>query len=111
MKNKISENHSLILLRGLPGSGKSTLAETLSENGKHPVLSVDDYFTNETGDYHFEFEKNHLAYAECISRTENFMKEKCEKIFILASTPCRTLRSICPTLLGETLRGDCGSFC
>jgi predicted AAA+ superfamily ATPase len=35
---------ALILLRGLPGAGKSTLAKLLSENGKYPVFSIDDYF-------------------------------------------------------------------
>ncbi len=74
---------SLILLRGLPGSGKTTLAKTLSENGKYPVFSVDDYFTNEkTGDYKFEFEKNHLAYKQCEENTRNSMKQKTGKIFI-----------------------------
>ncbi len=35
---------SIILIRGLPGSGKSSLARLLSENGKYPVFSIDDYF-------------------------------------------------------------------
>lgn len=74
---------SLILLRGLPGSGKSTLAKLLSENRKYPVLSIDDFFTNpKTGEYTFEFEKNHLAYKDCESRTRQFMQNNCEKIFI-----------------------------
>lgn len=50
-------NNSLLLIRGLPGSGKSTLAALLSENGKYPVLSIDSYFTNQKGEYQFEFEK------------------------------------------------------
>ncbi|MFM9005746.1 MAG: AAA family ATPase, partial [Flavobacteriales bacterium] len=37
----------LILLRGLPGSGKTTLAKVLSEEGKYPLFSIDDYFTDE----------------------------------------------------------------
>ncbi len=37
---------NLVLLRGLPGSGKSTLATLLSENGKYPIYSIVDYFTN-----------------------------------------------------------------
>ena len=51
---------SLIILRGLPGSGKSTLAKLLSEDGKYPVFSVDDYFTNENGVYHFKFDEKYL---------------------------------------------------
>ena len=75
--------NSIILLRGLPGSGKSTLADVLSEKGKYPVLSIDQYFTDpQTGEYLFEFEKNHLAYKQCEERTRDFMLNKAEKIFV-----------------------------
>lgn len=75
--------HSLIIVRGLPGAGKSTLAETLSENGKYPVHAIDHYFTDErTGDYSFDFSKNHLAYKNCEQMTSDSMKNGFEKIFI-----------------------------
>ncbi len=74
---------NLILLRGLPGSGKSTLARVLSENGKHPVFSVDDYFTNtQTGKYAFDFKNNHLAYKLCEENTKQSMINNASKIFI-----------------------------
>ena len=74
---------SLILLRGLPGSGKTTLAKELSESGKYPVFSVDDYFTDsQTGEYKFEFEKNHLAYKQCEENTRQCMINDLDKIFI-----------------------------
>lgn len=73
---------SIILLRGLPGSGKSTLAKVLSENGKYPIYSVDDYFTKENGEYIFEFNNNHLAYKQCENNTEESCKKGIEKIFI-----------------------------
>lgn len=74
---------SLILLRGLPGSGKTTLADLLSENGKYPVFSVDSYFTDaESGEYKFEFEKNHLAYKQCEEQTRNALQNGVEKIFV-----------------------------
>src|SRR5437867_460697 len=74
---------SLFLLRGLPGSGKSTLAESLSENGKHPVFSVDSYFTDAaTGEYHFEFDKNHLAYDECMEKTKTALQAGREKVIV-----------------------------
>ncbi len=73
----------LILLRGLPGSGKTTLAKILSENGKYPVYSVDDFFTNKNnGDYQFEFDKNHLAYKQCEENVKKSMQQSSEKIFI-----------------------------
>ena len=75
--------NSLILLRGLPGSGKSTLAKLLSENGKYPIFSVDDYFTNEiTNEYIFDFKNNHLAYKQCEENTKISMESKIEKICV-----------------------------
>lgn len=73
---------SLIILRGLPGSGKTTLANILSEN-KWPVFSIDSYFTDPiTNKYHFQFDKNHLAYKNCEEQTKQAMQNKIEKIFI-----------------------------
>jgi len=74
--------HSIVLLRGLPGSGKSTLAKILSENGRYPVYSVDDFFTDENGLYKFDHIKNHMAYDRCRKNTEQAMIEKKEKIFV-----------------------------
>jgi predicted kinase len=74
--------NSLIVLRGLPGSGKTTLAQVLSES-KWPVFSVDGYFTNkETGEYYFEYNKNHLAYRHCQEQVEAAMQANTEKIFV-----------------------------
>lgn len=74
---------SLFLLRGLPGSGKSSLANELSEDGKYPVFSVDDYFTDIiTKNYNFEFDKNYLAYQQCVENTKKSMQVNCTKIFI-----------------------------
>ena len=72
----------LILLRGLPGSGKSTIAGILVEDN-YPVFSVDDYFTNEkTNKYIFEYDKNHLAYKQCINNVKKAMAGKITKIFV-----------------------------
>lgn len=74
---------SLILLRGLPGSGKTTLAKELSENGKYPVCAIDDFFTDvNSGEYRFEFDKNHLAYKACEEKTRAAMQKGDEKIFV-----------------------------
>jgi predicted kinase len=74
---------SLYLLRGLPGSGKSTLAESLSENGKYPVFSIDSYFTDSvTGAYSFEFDKNHIAYSECVAKTKSALVTGEEKVIV-----------------------------
>ncbi len=71
----------LILLRGLPGSGKSTLARVLAGED-HPVLSVDDYFTDPNGNYHFESDKNHLAYQQCEQKCADEMRKGTTKIFV-----------------------------
>lgn len=73
---------SLILLRGLPGSGKSILANVLSENGRYPVFSIDDFFTDQHGNYQFEFEKNHVAYKQCEDNTHKALQAGAEKIFV-----------------------------
>lgn len=71
----------LILLRGLPGSGKSAFAALLAgKNG--PAFSVDDYFTAADGRYHFEFDKNHLAYKACEDQCRQAMQEGKERIVI-----------------------------
>ena len=75
--------NTLILLRGLPGSGKSTLAKELSEGGKYPIFSVDDFFTDIiTNEYKFEFDKNHLAYKQCEENAKKNMQKGIAKIFI-----------------------------
>jgi predicted kinase len=77
-----SSKQSLILLRGLPGSGKSTLAGTLSLHGRFPVYSVDDYFTNEKGEYKFEFAENHLAYKRCEENVANALNAGIEMVIV-----------------------------
>lgn len=73
----------LILVRGLPGSGKTSLAKVLSEDGKYPVYSVDDYFTDpETGNYTFIYSENHKAYKQCELNCREQMKTGRLKIFI-----------------------------
>lgn len=73
---------NLIIIRGLPGAGKTTLAKILAEE-KYPVFSIDDYFTNpQTGEYQFDFSKNHLAYKACEQAVENAMKNNTSKIFL-----------------------------
>lgn len=67
---------SLLLLRGLPGSGKTTFAQLLSRSSGFSCFSLDSFFTNADGEYHFDYKTNHLAYKECQSRVEEAMKQE-----------------------------------
>lgn len=77
----MNSKKNLILLRGLPGAGKSSLAKLLAEN-RYPVFSTDDYFTDRSGNYHFNFEENHIAYKRCEENTRAAMNKGAEKIFL-----------------------------
>ena len=78
----IKPNVNMILVRGLPGSGKTTLSELLSSNGKFPVFSIDEYFTDEKGNYSFDYEKNYLAYKACEENTEKAILDNTEIILV-----------------------------
>lgn len=68
-------------MRGLPGSGKSTFCEVLSENGKYPVFSIDEYFTKD-GNYQFVFDQNHLAYKACEEKVLKALSANTPKVFV-----------------------------
>ena len=57
------------------------MAEVLA-NASDIVLSIDDYFTNETGEYQFDFANNHLAYKHCQTQCEKAMLKAVPKIFV-----------------------------
>jgi len=76
------KNQNIILVRGLPGSGKSSLAKLLSENGKYPVFSVDQYFTDSNGNYSFDHRQNHIAYDACKKNVLAEIMNGTEKIFV-----------------------------
>lgn len=67
------EDKILLLIRGLPGAGKSTLAKQLVQKAKAQTFSIDSYFTTPSGEYRFDFSKNHLAYKACQEKTKEAM--------------------------------------
>lgn len=76
----------LILLRGLPGSGKSTLASVILSTPVRSeiadVLSADDFFINEQGEYVFDATKLKAAHNDCQVRCAERMRMKVNKIVV-----------------------------
>ena len=75
----------LILLRGLPGSGKSTLAKIilqLRSTDEPEVLSADDFFINENGEYDFDSQKLKEAHNYCQFRCSERMRQQKVKIVV-----------------------------
>ncbi|WP_208732215.1 AAA family ATPase [Leptospira perdikensis] len=65
---------TLLALRGIPGSGKTSLAKAISITNTAPIFSIDSYFEDEVGDYHFDYKKNHLAYKDCETKTKQALE-------------------------------------
>lgn len=75
----------LILLRGLPGSGKTTLAHIILQhpaNLEQEVLSADDFFENEDGDYNFDSTKLREAHNYCQFRCSERMRQQKSRIVV-----------------------------
>lgn len=74
----------LILLRGLPGSGKSTLGDViLMWPGNTPdVLSADNFFTDDKGNYNFDPTKLKEAHNDCQLKCAERMKLEISRIVI-----------------------------
>ena len=75
----------LILLRGLPGSGKTTLAHIILQhpaNLEQEVLSADDFFENEDGDYNFDSTKLREAHNYCQFRCSERMRQEKSRIVV-----------------------------
>jgi len=66
------EQKTLIIIRGISGSGKSTLANDLGKDGV--VLSTDDYFYDDDGNYDFDPKKLGQAHEWNRDRTEEVMQ-------------------------------------
>jgi predicted kinase len=81
----IETQGELILLRGLPGAGKSTLAKIIlqiRETDEPEVLSADDFFVNENGEYEFDSQKIKEAHQYCQFRCSERMRQQKVKIVV-----------------------------
>ena len=85
MDTNIEKQGDLILLRGLPGSGKSTLGNVilqLPNNNPQEVLSADDFFVNNEGEYTFDGTKLKEAHNYCQFRCSERMRQQKSRIVV-----------------------------
>lgn len=75
----------LILLRGIPGSGKSTLGEIIlqsTQQQKPDVLSADNFFIDDKGNYNFDPTKLKEAHNMCQQKCAERMRLEFSKIVV-----------------------------
>jgi uridine kinase len=75
----------LILLRGLPGAGKTTLGEVMlqSNQGNRPdVISADNYFMDDKGNYNFDPTKLKEAHNNCQQICADRMRLEFSKVVV-----------------------------
>ena len=75
----------LILLRGLPGSGKSSLGEIIlycPGSNTPDVLSADNFFMDDKGNYNFDATKLKQAHNDCQQKCAERMKLEISRIVI-----------------------------
>lgn len=75
----------LILLRGVPGSGKTTLGEVILQTTQQPnpdVLSADNFFIDEKGEYNFDPTRLKEAHNSCQQKCAERMRLQFSKIVV-----------------------------
>jgi len=75
----------LILLRGLPGSGKSTLGDIIlqtTQQQKADVLSADNLFIDNKGNYNFDPTKLKEAHNMCQQKCAERMRLEFSRIVV-----------------------------
>jgi predicted kinase len=66
---------TLTILRGLPGAGKSTFAALLSMVPNTVIVEVDQFFTNEDGNYNFDPLKLKEAHVWCLEAVKTHLSD------------------------------------
>ena len=75
----------LILLRGIPGSGKSTLGDVIlhtNQSNIQDVLSADNFFIDDKGNYNFDVTKLKEAHNDCQLKCAERMRMEFSKIVV-----------------------------
>jgi len=85
MDTNTEKQGDLILLRGVPGSGKTTLANVILQqpnNNPQEILSADDFFEDENGEYNFDPTKLKEAHNYCQFRCSERMRQQKSRIVV-----------------------------
>jgi len=85
MDTNTEKQGDLILLRGIPGSGKTTLANVILQqpnNNPQEILSADDFFEGENGEYNFDSTKLKEAHNYCQFRCSERMRQQKSRIVV-----------------------------
>jgi len=85
MENNTEYIGDLILLRGIPGSGKSTLGKIILRciiTDEPDVISADDYFMDNNGNYNFDGSKLKEAHNSCQQRCAEKMRNQLSRIVV-----------------------------
>jgi predicted kinase len=85
MDTNTEKQGDLILLRGVPGSGKTTLANVILQqpnNNPQEILSADDFFEGENGEYNFDPTKLKEAHNYCQFRCSERMRQQKVRIVV-----------------------------
>lgn len=85
METNNQTSKDLILVRGLPGSGKSTLSEVILKwpsTDKPDVLSADDFFVDQNGNYNFDPTKLKEAHHDCQNKCALKMRNGVDRIVV-----------------------------
>jgi len=75
----------IVLLRGIPGSGKSTLGDVIlqtTQSNNQDVLSADNFFNDDKGNYNFDATKLKEAHNWCQQKCAERMKLQFSKIVV-----------------------------
>jgi predicted kinase len=85
MDTNTEKQGDLILLRGIPGSGKTTFANVILQqpnNNPQEILSADDFFEDENGEYNFDPTKLKEAHNYCQFRCSERMRQQKVRIVV-----------------------------